>query len=100
VLAEAGLRDITAHVNFTALEESGAACGLVKQRFETLARTLLDSGEADQFASALGVAGTAEELRRRMQLKTLLFGMGETFRVLLQKKTEAGDGGESRKEKP
>ena len=28
VLAEAGLRDITAHVNFTALEENGAACGL------------------------------------------------------------------------
>jgi len=26
-----------------------------------------------------------------MQLKTLLFGMGETFRVLLQKKTEAGN---------
>src|SRR5665811_792587 len=27
VLAEAGLRDITSHVNFTALQESGAACG-------------------------------------------------------------------------
>ena len=32
--------------------------------------------------------GAAEELRRRMQLKTLLFGMGETFRVLLQRKVE------------
>ena len=47
VLAEAGLRDITAHVNFTALEESGAACGLATVRFETLAQTLLAAGEPD-----------------------------------------------------
>ena len=87
VLAEAGLRDITAHVNFTALEESGAECGLATVRFETLAQTLLAAGEPDQFAAALGSGdGAADELRRRMQLKTLLFGMGETFRVLLQKK--------------
>jgi SAM-dependent MidA family methyltransferase len=87
ILAEAGLRDITAHVNFTALEESGAECGLATVRFETLAQTLLAAGEPDQFAAALGSGdGAADELRRRMQLKTLLFGMGETFRVLLQKK--------------
>jgi SAM-dependent MidA family methyltransferase len=86
VLAEAGLRDITAHVNFTALQESGAECGLTTVRFETLARTMLAAGEPDQFAVALGTCGTTDELRRRMQLKTLLFGMGETFRVLLQKK--------------
>ena len=90
VLAEPGLRDITAHVNFTALQESAAACGLVNRRFETLAQTLLAAGEADGFATALGTGGAAEELRRRMQLKTLLFGMGETFRVLLQRKTEGG----------
>jgi SAM-dependent MidA family methyltransferase len=100
VLADAGLRDITAHVNFTALEETGAACGLATVRFETLAQTLLAAGEPDRFAAALGAGGAAEELRRRMQLKTLLFGMGETFRVLLQRKTEGGDGGENRKEKP
>ena len=100
VLAEAGLRDITSHVNFSALEESGAACGLATERFETLAQTLLTAGERDQFAAALGASGAAEELRRRMQLKTLLFGMGETFRVLLQKKTEGGDGGENRKGEP
>jgi SAM-dependent MidA family methyltransferase len=88
VLAEAGMRDITSHVNFSALEESGTACGLTKERFETLAQTLLTAGEADGFAAALGAGGAAEELRRRMQLKTLLFGMGETFRVLLQRKGE------------
>jgi len=88
VLTDPGLRDITSHVNFTALEESGAACGLVKERFETLAQTLLHAGERDQFAAALGAPGGAAELRRRMQLKTLLFGMGESFRVLLQSKRE------------
>ena len=52
-------------------------------RFEKLSQTLLDAGEADQFATALS---GADEARRRLQLKTLLFGMGETFRVLLQRK--------------
>jgi SAM-dependent MidA family methyltransferase len=77
VLDEPGARDITAHVNFTALEECGAALRLRRERFETLAQTLLTAGEPDQFAAAMA-AGP-------LQLKTLLFGMGETFRVLLQK---------------
>src|SRR5207302_3051873 len=88
VLQDPGERDITSHVNFTALEERGSARGLRKERFETLAQTLLTSGEADQFAAALEGGSPAEELRRRMQLKTLLFGMGETFRVLLQRREE------------
>jgi len=83
VFTDPGRRDITAHVNFTALEEAGAARGLATERFETLAQTLLAAGAADQFAAAL--AGN-DELRRRLQLKTLLFGMGETFRVLLQRR--------------
>jgi SAM-dependent MidA family methyltransferase len=92
VLTDPGTRDITAHVNFTALEEKGAAFGLERIRFETLAQTLLAAGESDQFASVLGhedgsMGAGSEALRRRMQLKTLLFGMGETFRVLLQEKS-------------
>ena len=83
VLEDPGERDITAHVNFSALEESGVAHGLRTERFETLAQTLLAAGEPDQFASVLTPAG---DLRRRLQLKTLLFGMGETYRVLLQRK--------------
>jgi hypothetical protein len=31
-------------------------------------------------------SAAAEEPRRRMQLKTLLFGMGETYRTLLQRR--------------
>jgi SAM-dependent MidA family methyltransferase len=83
VLAEPGDRDITAHVNFAALEEHGKPHGLATSRFETLAKTLLEAGEADHFAGAL--AGL-DEARRRLQLKTLLFGMGESFRTLLQQK--------------
>ncbi len=84
VLADPGERDITAHVNFTAMMELGASCGLATERFETLASMLLTAGEADQFAAALGPE--TEQARRRGQLKTLLFGMGETFRVLLQRR--------------
>jgi SAM-dependent MidA family methyltransferase len=83
VLAEPGERDITAHVNFSALEETGTSAGLARDRFETLTQTLLTAGEPDQFAAAVAAD--------RMQLKTLLFGMGETFRVLLQRK-EGGSG--------
>jgi len=86
VLIDPGERDITAHVNFTALEERGAQLGLRRASLETLARTLLDAGEKDQFAAVLQADDPAEALRRRMQLKTLLVGMGETFRVLVQYK--------------
>ena len=92
VLEDPGARDITAHVAFTALEKHGARAGLETVRFESLARMLLASGEADQFAAALAAPNTEEQLRRRLQLKSLLFGMGETFRTLLQK-AGGGDAG-------
>ena len=82
VLADPGERDISAHVNFTALSEFGETCALHVERFETLAQLLLAAGAPDQFAAALG----GGEVSRRAQLKTLLFGMGETFRALLQRK--------------
>jgi SAM-dependent MidA family methyltransferase len=91
VLTDPGVRDITAHVNFTALEERGSQLGLRRVSFRTLARTLLDAGEEDRFASVLQVDDPTEAMRRRMQLKTLLVGMGETFRVLVQCKERAGE---------
>ncbi len=88
VLLSPGERDITSHVPFTALIDAGAARGLELVRYETLAQTLLRAGEADQFAAALGTNSLPEaaQQQRRLQLKSLLFGMGETFRTLLQKK--------------
>ena len=53
VLADPGERDITAHVNFTALAGARRRVRLATVRFETLAQTLLDAGEPDQFAAAL-----------------------------------------------
>jgi len=92
VLENPGEQDITAHVNFTALEEHGRRHGLVRESFQTLTRTVLEAGEADQFASVLSATDAREALRRRMQLKTLLVGMGETFRVLLARREKAGKG--------
>ena len=86
VLADPGERDITAHVNFTALQDHGERFGLRHEYLETLAKTILRAGEPDQFAAALGAADDREAMRRRMQLKTLLFGMGETFRVWTARK--------------
>lgn len=86
VLEEPGRRDITAHVAFSAIECEARRCGFEVVRFENLASALLRAGEPDQFAAALAAPNEAEALRLRMQLKTLLFGMGETFRVLLLRK--------------
>jgi len=86
VLKDPGEQDITAHVCFTALEQYGRQIGLETQAFQPLARTLIDAGEPDQFASVLAADSPEAAMRRSLQLKQLLFGMGETFRTLLQKK--------------
>ena len=86
VLSEPGSRDITAHVNFTALEQRGQELGLESLGLRTQAQFLFALGEADNFATVLEAATEAETLQMRMQLKSLLFGMGETFRVLVQRK--------------
>jgi hypothetical protein len=52
-------------------------------RNESMAAALIRAGEPDQFTSALAAGDDREALRLRMQLKTLLYGMGETFRTLL-----------------
>ncbi|MBS1875721.1 MAG: SAM-dependent methyltransferase [Acidobacteria bacterium] len=83
VLADPGDRDITSHVPFSVLEDRLKQRGATMERFSTLASFLLDAGEADEFAAAIECADEKEALRRRMQLKTLMFGMGETFRVMM-----------------
>jgi SAM-dependent MidA family methyltransferase len=86
VFSDPGGRDITAHVNFTALEQRGKQLGLTPVSLQTQAQFLLQAGEPDQFQGALAARDDAAAQRLRMQLKTLLFGMGETFRVLVQRK--------------
>jgi SAM-dependent MidA family methyltransferase len=99
VLTDPGERDITAHVNFTALEERGAELGLRRVSLRTLAQTLLDAGERDQFASVLQVDDQAEAMRRRMQLKTLLVRNGRDFsRAGAAQRGSGGTGGKSLKQ--
>jgi SAM-dependent MidA family methyltransferase len=86
VLNDPGEQDITAHVCFSALQLFGNRLGLETIAFEPLVRTLMEAGKGDQFARALASGSPAEEQHRRLQLKQLLFGMGETFRTLIQRK--------------
>jgi len=94
VLADPGNCDLTAHVNFTALAERGEELGLAAAPLVTQMRFLMELGEQDNFAAALGAGEAGNEaednLKHRMQLKTLLFGMGETFQVLVQRKQSSG----------
>ena len=48
---------------------------------------------AEQSGGKMSFLDHLDELRRRMQLKTLLFDMGETFRVLLQCRDNQSEGG-------
>ena len=94
VLADPGNRDLTAHVNFTALAEHGEELGLTASPLMTQMRFFMELGEADNFSAALGGGEARDKAedspKHRMQLKTLLFGMGETFQVLVQRKRGSG----------
>lgn len=79
VLLDPGMQDITAHVCFDAIRHKGESLGLSFIRLEPLSRTLLEAGQADSFTSVLA---DDPDGKRKLQLKTLLFGMGETFRTL------------------
>jgi len=79
VLANPGEQDITAHVPFSTLEEVAHRLGWRTIRHESMGSFLLRIGEADQFAFLNLEADTG----RRLQLKTLLFDIGENFRALL-----------------
>lgn len=86
VLLEPGYRDITAHVNFSALENTGRLAGLEVTPVTSQQAFLLGLGESDSFARALAADSERQATQLRMQLKTLLFGLGETFRVLVLRK--------------
>ena len=86
VLAEPSQRDITAHVPFDELRRCASAMGWKESRFESMGQFLLRAGQDDQFASALSAASEAESLRLRLQLKSLLFDIGEMFRAMVWEK--------------
>ena len=87
--AAPGEQDLTAHVNFTAIEQWGKRAGLERAGTVSQAEFLMALGQGNDFADLYepGQSET-ERLRARLLLKTLIFpeGMGERFRVLIQQK--------------
>jgi SAM-dependent MidA family methyltransferase len=87
--AAPGEQDLTAHVNFTALDLWGAGAGLVPVGIVPQSRFLLALGRGNEFAD-LYDAGQSEtdRIRAQMQLSSLLHpeGMGETFQIMIQRK--------------
>jgi SAM-dependent MidA family methyltransferase len=87
--ASPGEQDLTAHVNFTALETWGQRSGLETAEFTSQTAFLLALGQSNEFADLYDAGQTqADQIRARLQLKTLIHpeGMGERFEVLVQSK--------------
>jgi SAM-dependent MidA family methyltransferase len=87
--ASPGEQDLTAHVNFTALETWGKRSGLETAGFTSQTAFLLALGQGNEFADLYDEGQSeADRLRARLQLKTLIYpeGMGERFQVLVQRK--------------
>jgi SAM-dependent MidA family methyltransferase len=87
--ASPGEQDLTAHVNFTALETWGKRSGLETAGFTSQTAFLLALGQGNEFADLYDEGQTeAERTKARLQLKTLIYpeGMGERFQVLIQRK--------------
>ena len=84
-----GAQDLTAHVNFTALELWGARGGLIRAGFTSQTNFLLALARHSNFAELENTgASEHEKIAARSQFKTLIHpeGMGETFKVLIQQK--------------
>jgi SAM-dependent MidA family methyltransferase len=84
-----GAQDLTAHVNFSALELYGGRGGLVRTGFTSQSNFLLSLARHGNFVDLQSDDLTeAEQSQRRLLFKTLINpeGMGETFQVLIQHK--------------
>jgi SAM-dependent MidA family methyltransferase len=84
-----GDQDLTAHVNFTALDLWGRESGLARTGLTTQCNFLLALARKANFADVQTAgASEREKARQRLLFKTLINpeGMGETFQVLIQHK--------------
>ena len=85
--ARPGEQDLTAHVNFTALDQWGARAGLARTGLVSQTNFLLALGRGNEFADLYDEGmSEADRVRARLGLKSLIHpeGMGETFQVLIQ----------------
>lgn len=93
LFAAPGEQDLTAHANFTALQQWGARQGLETLGFVSQTAFLLTLGKGNDFADLYDEGMTeAARTQARLQLKTLIYpeGMGERFQVLIQQKGAPG----------
>jgi SAM-dependent MidA family methyltransferase len=85
-----GEQDITAHVDFTALQKAGTEAGLDNLYFKEQYRFLMALGFVEKLMELQAQATDANQaLALRMTLKNLIMpdeGMGSTFKVLVQGK--------------
>ncbi len=82
-----GLQDLTAHVNFTAVDSWGRRAGLTRCGLVSQGNFLMALARKSDFAELEG-SGEAQAARRRLMFKTLIYpqGMGEMFQVFVQRK--------------
>ena len=91
--AAPGEQDLTAHVNFTALELWGKDAGLEPLGLVPQSRFLISLGRQNEFADLYeDRQPEIERVRAQLQLSSLIHpeGMGETFQVFVQQKGMAG----------
>jgi SAM-dependent MidA family methyltransferase len=84
-----GQQDLTAHVNFSALERHGTRAGLQRTGFTSQSNFLLSLARLSGFADLQPPAmSESQRTRARLLFKTLIYpeGMGETFQILIQHK--------------
>jgi len=88
VLAEPGLCDLTAHVDFTDLAKSGMQYDLLPCSFITQGAWLAQSPMVQQAIGELAQEGSFASVQALAHAKRMLlpFGMGETFKLLVQGK--------------
>ncbi len=89
ILDAPGEQDLTAHVNFTALDLWGRRAGLIRTGLVTQSQFLVALGRGNEFADLYDPGRTeVEKLRARLLLKNLIHpeGFGEKFQVLIQHK--------------
>ena len=85
--SDIGLKDMTAHVNFSDLISDGAVAGLERANLCSQREFLIDLGLLE-IMEPLALAADADSVRRLQALKNLLLPpmMGDRFKVLLQQK--------------
>lgn len=83
-----GLKDLTAHANFTVIAQESEAYGIKNERLRTQSQFLLDNGLEKIIEEMQAAQNPISRFKTSAAIKSLIHpeGMGGTFKVLLQTK--------------